>query len=221
MKVIISILIISLCSSLSFGQTALGGGISMLKAFGVKPPYLGGHILAEFPVDESTSYYGKFSFYAKQHGINELVYADAIDINTTPSLIEVNSRATFNYITVEGGRRFYFGNGYDFGFAPYGGTHLLAAFNSASMSIDKYDESKYRLQTGQNNETKGNVFSLAFGLSGGIKNDFSWGTLYLEASFDYAILGIPSNQAAANAYQQLGSPLLFTFAFGYKKNLFF
>ena len=220
MKAIISILFIGLFSSLSFGQTALGGGASMLKTFGVKAPYIGGHIIAEFPVDESTSYYGKLSIYAKQKGNNEPIYADAIDFNTTPSLIEVNTRPTFNYITVEGGRRFYFGNGYDFGFAPYGGTHLLVAFNSASMQIDDYDQSLYRLQTG-GQELKGSVFNLAFGLSGGIKNDFSWGTLYLEASFDYAILGVPSNQAAVYAYNQLGGPLLFTFAFGYKKNLFF
>ncbi len=219
MKVIISILFIGIFSSFGYGQFAIGGGASMLKAFGVKAPYIGGHILAEFPVDESTSYYGKVSIYAKQKGDNALIYADAIDINTTPSLIEVNTRPTFNYITVEGGRRFYFGNGYDFGFAPYGGTHLLAAFNTASMTVDNYDQTKYRLQSGQ--EMKGNVFNLAFGLSGGIKNDFSWGTLYLEASFDYAILAVPSNQTAVAAYNQMGSPLLFTFGIGYKKTLFY
>lgn len=219
MKVIVSILFIGLISSFSFGQTALGGGVSMLKAFGVKTPYIGGHFIAEFPVDESTSYYGKLSIYAKQKGLNEPTYADAIDFTTSPSLIEVNTRPTFNYITIEGGRRFYFGNGYEFGFAPYGGTHLMAAFNTATMSVDDYDKSLYRLQG--ENELKGNVFNLAFGLSGGIKNDFSWGTLYFEASFDYAILGLPSNQTAVYAYNQLGSPLLFTFAFGYKKNLFF
>ncbi len=221
MKVIISILFVGIFSFIGFGQTALGGGFSMLKAFGVRAPYLGGHFLAEFPVDESTSYYGKLSVYAKQKGLSEVVYADAIDINTMPSMIEVNTRSTFNYITIEGGRRFYFGNGYDFGFAPYGGTHLLAAFNSAKMNVDNFDETKYRLQNGQGQEMKGNIFNLAFGLSGGIKNDFSWGTLYLEASFDYAILAVPSNQIAVSAYNQMGSPLLFTFALGYKKNLFF
>jgi hypothetical protein len=218
MKAILSILFIGLFSSISFGQAAFGGGVSVLKAFGVKAPFVGAHILAEFPSDEYVSYYGKVSFYGKQSGKNFPIYADAISINTYPSLLEVDTKTTFNYTTIEGGRRLYFGNGYDFGFAAYGGTHLMAVFNSSKVAIGDYDKSLYRLQTGQ--EEKGSVFSLAFGLSGGVKNDFSWGTLYFEASFDYAILAFPSNQTAINGYDQFGSPLLFTFALGYKKNLF-
>lgn len=219
MKAILSILFVGLFTTISFGQTALGGGFSMLKAFGVKAPYFGGHILAEFPVDEYASFYGKVTFYGKQTGENFPVYADAINFNTSPSLLEVDTKTTFNYTTIEGGRRLYFGNGYDFGFAPYGGTHLMAIFNTSKVEIGDYDKSLYRLQSGQ--ESKGNVFNLAFGLSGGVKNDFSWGTLYFEASFDYAILAFPSNQTAVNGYEQFGSPLLFTFALGYKKNIFF
>lgn len=219
MKIIISLLTVFSFSVAGFSQFTIGGGPSLLKAFGVKSPYYGFHILGEYPVDDQTSYYGKLSFYGKQLGLNTLVYGEAIDvINTTPSVIEINSRQSFNYTTIEGGRRYYFGNGYDYGFAAYGGTHLLAAFNQIRQNTDNYDKSKYRLKDG--GDTRGNIFNLAFGLSGGIKNDFTWGTLYLDASFDYSIIAVPSNQIAVDGYNQLGSPLLFSFGIGYKKTIY-
>lgn len=219
MKLLLSILSVCILSGSVYSQIAIGGGPSLLKAFGVRAPYYGGHIFFEKPTDDQTSYYGKLSVYAKQEGQNSVTYANAIDFTTNPQQIQVNSKPTFNYTTLEGGRRFYFGNGYDYGFSAYGGTHILAAFNSAKLSTDKFDNKKYQLATG--NDTKGFIFNLAFGLSGGIKNDFAWGTLYLDVSVDYAILQVPSNQLAVDSYRDFGSPLLFTFGIGYKKNLYF
>lgn len=217
MKIIFSFLIAAFACTFSYSQFSIGGGASLMKAFGVKSPYYGAHILGEFPVDESSSYYGRVGLYAKQTSQNFLMGASAIDPNTAPQAIDVNAKLSFSYITLEGGRRFYFGNGYDYGFAPYGGTHLMAIFNPVKLNTDNYDKSKYRLITP---DTKGSVFNLAFGLSGGVKNDFSWGTLFFDVSFDYLILAQQSNEVAYNGFQQFGSQVLFTFGLGYRKSIF-
>lgn len=216
MKIIISLTAILLFATAGHSQFAIGGGPSLLKTFGVKSPYYGATIIGEYPIDEQSSYYGRLGFYAKQQGQSTLINAIAIDPMTSPQVMQINARQTFNYITIEGGRRFYFGNGYDYGFAPYGGTHLLAAFNQIKQATDSYDKSKYAVEGGE----RGSIFNLAFGLSGGVKNDFTWGTLYFDVSFDYFILSQPTNQIAVNGYNELGGPLLFTFALGYKKSIF-
>jgi hypothetical protein len=217
MKILALILTTCLMSNVSLSQFAIGGGPALLKAFGVQQPYVGFQVMGEYPIDEQSSYYGKVSFYGKHKGVSTLVAVNAIDFNTQPSFLEINSRNSFNYTSVEGGRRYYFGNGYDYGFAPYGGTHLMAVFNTAKLLTDDYDKSKYQLNT---TESKGNIFSLAFGLSGGLKNDFAWGTLYFDASFDYFILLQSTNDVATNAFNEHGSQLLFTFGLGYKKTIF-
>jgi hypothetical protein len=217
MKIIISsFLLIFAFVSVSYSQFSIGAGPSMIKAFGVPSPFGGFHLLGEMPVDDQSSYYGKISFYRKQTGSNMQAYAEAIDLETVPNPLLVNLKQSYNYTTIEGGRRYYFGNGYDYGFAPYGGTHLMLIFNQSKMSSD-FDKSKYKIP---DFEERGNMFNLAFGLSGGIKNDFSFGTIYLDASFDFALISVPSNQTAVNGYQEFGSQLLFTFALGYKKTIF-
>ena len=217
MKILFSILVSACFFTTTYSQFSIGGGPSLLKAFGVRSPYYGFHILGEMPVDESSSYYGKLAFYAKQTSPTFLVGGSAIDFNTDPQAIDIYGKQTFNYITIEGGRRYYFGNGYDYGFAPYGGTHILAAFNQTKIVADRYDASKYSLF---NTETKGSLFNLAFGLSGGVKNDFAWGTLFFDVSFDYFILAQPTNQLAIQGYNQFGSQVAFSFGLGYKKTIF-
>ncbi len=217
MKILFSLLAVFFFSTAGFSQFAIGGGPSLLKAFGVKSPYIGLNIIGEFPIDEQSSYYGKIGYYGKQKGTSALINVYAIDLTTSPQVLTVNAQQTFNYITIEGGRRYYFGNGYDYGFAPYGGTHLMAVFNQVSQTTDDFDKSKYAMDGG---DERGSIFNLAFGLSGGIKNDFAWGTLYLDVAFDYFILSQATNQTAVNGYNELGSPLLFTFGIGYKKSIF-
>lgn len=221
MKILFSVLVTFCFGTAAFSQFAIGGGPALLKAFGVKSPYIGLSVIGEVPMDEQSSYYGKLGYFGKQQGANALIYAYAIDVNTAPQVLSINSRQTFNYITIEGGRRYYFGNGYDYGFAPYGGTHLMAVFNQITQTTDNFDKSKYTLNgTGTGSESRGSIFNLAFGLSGGLKNDFAWGTLYLDVAFDYFILSKATNQAAVNGYNELGSSVLFTFGVGYKKSIF-
>lgn len=217
MKLIFSALAVFFCGTAAFGQFAIGGGPSMIKAFGVKSPYVGVNVIGEYPLDEQSSYYGKFGFYGKQTGKNTVINAYALDLMTSPQVLPVNAQLTFNYITIEGGRRYYFGNGYDYGFAPYGGTHLMAVFNQATQKTSEFDRSKYAIDGA---EEKGSIFNLAFGLSGGVKNDFAWGTLYFDIAFDYFILSKATNNMAVYSFNELGSQVLFSFGLGYKKTIF-
>lgn len=218
MKKIISAFVLILIINTAYSQISIGGGASMLKVFGVPAPYAGMHLLVEYPVDDETSYFGRINFFGKQKGEPVYTYADAIDfVNTTPGQIPVSYQTTFNYTTIELGRRYYFGNGYDYGFGAYGGTQAMVAFNQAKVISSDYDKTKYRI-TGL--EPKGAVFSIAAGLSGGIKNDFTWGTLYLDGAFHYLFLGQSTNVTAANGFSEFGGQILFSFTVGYRKTIF-
>ena len=92
----------------------------------------------------------------------------------------------------------------------------MLAFNKVTQETDAFDDTKYRLQTGT--DMKGNIFNIALGLSGGIKNNFAFGTLYFDVSIDYFLASIPSNQLAQQT--NMYSPLLFSFSIGYKKDIF-
>lgn len=218
MKKILSIFILVLISSTSYSQFAISAGPAALYAFGVQPGYLGLQVSGEVPIDDETAYYGKISFYSKHKGENSLIGVNAIDPMTSPNYMLINSYYSMNYTTIEGGRRYYFGNGYDYGFAPYGGTHLMAIFNTIKVNPDSYDKSKYMLD--QNTELRGNSFSLAFGLTGGLKNDFAWGTLYIDGGFDYLIMNNSTNSTAQVGLSQFGSQLLFSISAGFKKIIF-
>lgn len=218
MKKKISLSILILVANITFGQISIGAGTSMLKVFGVPAPYAGMHLLVEYPVDDETSYFGRVNFFGKQKSAPVATFADAIDfVNTTPGQIPVTYQTTFNYTTIELGRRYYFGNGYDYGFGAYGGTQAMVIFNRAKILASDYDETKYRI-TGL--DTKGAIFSIAAGLSGGIKNDFTWGTLYLDGAFDYLILGQSTNQTAATGFSDFGGQILFSFTLGYRRTIF-
>jgi len=217
MKKIFSLLIFAGLVIPASAQVAVGGGASLLKSFGSTPAYGGMHLLVEVPTDDQTSYYGKLGIFLKNKQDDGTVSVEAIDPSVTFPVIQViNKMETFNYTTLEGGRRYYFGNGYDYGFSAYGGTHFMLAFNRVTQSTDAFDDTKYRLPDGA--ETQGNIFNLALGLSGGVKNTFTFGTLYFDVSLDYFLASIPSNSVAQNT--GMYSPLLFTFSLGYKKDIF-
>jgi hypothetical protein len=121
-----------------------------------------------------------------------------------------------NYTIIEGGTRYYIGDGYDSGFGAYGGGNVSALFNTIKRTYGDYDQSLYQLNTTE--VAKGSIFNVGFGLCGGVKNTFAGiGTLYFDAGFSYLILSIPSsNSISTNMY----TPLLFTFNFGFRKEFY-
>lgn len=217
MKKIINFFILLFISiPFSYSQITIGGGPSLQKTFGVQAPYYGAHIMIEKATDEYQSFFGRFNFYGNQYSRSSLVNVEAVDPSVTPSVLQVNARYSFNYIGFDGGKRFYFGNGFNYGFAPYGGALISGYFNSIKIDAD-YDKSKYLLANGSG--SKGSIFTIAFGLNGGLKYDFQWGTLYFDAALFYSIIAIPSNELARSGFYELGGPLLFNFGIGYKKTL--
>ncbi len=199
-------------------QFGANGGISMLKAFGTPKPYLGLHIGGELPRDANVTLYGRVATYLKQEeATTNSTFVEARDPLTNPYYMTVNYRSSFNYTTIEGGTRYYLGDGYDSGFGAYGGTNVMIAFNTVKRVYDDYDQAKYKLST--NEQSKGNIFNLGFGLGGGLKNTFAGvGTLYFDASFSYLLISTASNATAAST--NMYSQLLFSFNLGFRKEFY-
>lgn len=210
---------IVMLSFLSNAQFGLTGGVSVLKAFGTPKPYIGFHFGGEVPRDDQVSIFGRISFYAKQkETIPQQTFVQAIDQSTTPYSMTVNYVNSMNYTIIEGGNRYYIGNGYDSGFGAYGGGSLLMIFNTVKRKYDDYDQSKYVLYDPQE-MPKGSIINLGFGLGGGIKHTLAGvGTLYLDANFSYLIYSRASNTTAASVSNF--SQILFAFNLGFRKDFY-
>ncbi len=205
--------IISLAAS---AQVGLSGGASILKAFTPGKPYAGLNFGVEIPRDDEVTFYLKLGTYFKQQDQDPTpILLEARDQNTSPYAIQVNGKYSFNYLTLEGGTRYYLAGTYDYGFGFYGGTAIMAAFNKVSLELDPYDETLYMSPS----ETKGNIFNFGVGLAGGFKYTFpSVGTFYVEPSATFLALQIASNETANLGYR--GSPLIFTVHVGFRKDLY-
>jgi hypothetical protein len=78
--------------------------------------------------------------------------------------------------------------------------------------------SKYQLPI--NELPKGSIFSLGFGLSGGVKNTFAGvGTAYFDLGFSRVIMNNTSN-LTAESVNGLYSQLFFTFCLGFRKDFY-
>jgi len=218
MKNIGLVLALLILGNYSNAQFGLSGGVSMLKGFGIPQPFVGFHIGGELPRDDQNSIYGRISFYAKQtETISSTTMLTANDLLTIPYNINVAYKSSMNYTVLEGGNRYYIGDGYDSGFGAYGGGNFMIMFNSVKRNYDDYDETKYSLPVTET--PRGSIFSVAFGLNGGVKHTFAGvGTLYGDAGFGYVLIGKPSNGTAQTT--NLYSNLLFTFSIGFRKEFY-
>ena len=217
------VLIISIVGiSSAQAQFGLSGGTCLLKGFGTAKPFVGLQIGGEMPRDDFASLFGRISFYGKQwQGLTNTTYVEAINMNTTlPSTQTITYDNSMNYTVIEGGNRFYIGDGYDSGFGAYGGGTLQAIFNTVKRDYNygSIDMSKYQLPI--NELPKGSIFSLGFGLSGGVKNTFAGvGTAYFDLGFSYVIMNSASNSTAGSV-NGMYSPLFFTFCLGFRKDFY-
>jgi hypothetical protein len=206
-------------------QFGISGGLSTLKGFGTPKPYVGMHIGAEIPRDDQISFYGRASFYLKQMqqfdpGQNQLL-VQSYDPTSPVQFQFITYDQSFNYTVLEGGNRYYIGEGYDSGFGAYGGGNASIIFNSVKRKYDwgTVSEADYYLPSSE--LPKGSVFNLGFGLEGGVKYTFSGlGTLYFDTGFSYLVIGYPSNATASSASVSMWTPLMFSFNFGFRKDLY-
>lgn len=214
MKQLVFILILMI-SPMTFSQVGINVGMNGLLAFGNPKPYGGFHIGAEIPRNERMSYFARISHMIRQKGKDSIsLNATAIDlVNTTPNVLPVKGVNSLNYTTLEGGTLFYIGNGFDYGFAGYGGTGVALVFSQVKTIYEKFDESKYRID----GTTDGSIFSIAVGARGGVKYSFPrFGTLYFEADLKLIALSMTST---SGLYAPQYKPLLFGLTLGYRKDI--
>lgn len=217
-KNILVIIVLMMGTNVALAQFGLSGGVSMLKGFGVPKPYIGMHIGGEIPRDDQITMYARLSLYAPQQEQNKgYTLVTATDPATTPYSQTITYTPTFNYTIIEGGTRYYLGNGYDSGFGAYGGSTIMLALNSVKRKYGDYDQAKYELPMGE--LSKGTIFNLGFGLGGGVKNTFAGiGTVYFDMNLAYMVLSTASNATAQNT--NLYSQLLFSFNLGFRKEFY-
>jgi hypothetical protein len=218
MKKLIAIFGLIFLGNTASAQVGLSGGFNILKGFGTPKPYVGMHLGVEIPRDDANSIFGRVSFYGKQREeFKSTTYVTAINPSTNPYSLNVGYQSSMNYTILEGGNRYYIGDGYDSGFGGYGGGSVMLIFNSVKRNYDDYDQTLYTLPTTE--LPKGSIFNLGFGLNGGLKYTFAGiGSIYSDASFAYMILGQASNATASNT--TLYSNLIFTFNVGFRKELY-
>lgn len=216
MKTVIIIFILAL-NTVAFGQYSISGGPSMVIAFGAPKPYYGLHLGVEIPNDDEQTLYGRFTYLFKQYENNSTnVYL----LSTNPSGgvgIYTSYRPSMDYFILEGGKRYYFGDGYESGMSFYGSTNVSFIFNSVKKNYGDFDRSKYSLPVGE--QEKGTIFNIGFGLSGGAKYNISnIGTIYGDLGLSYLVLSKASNATAQNT--QLYRSILFSFSIGFRKDLY-
>ena len=220
MKKLLLITVVIIQVNITFAQFGISGGMSVLKSFTVPTPYFGLHIGGELPKDDQLSFYGRATYYFKQmeDQVNQL-YLFSTD-PAAPGVL-INYQNSMNYTILEGGNRYYIGNGYDAGFGGYGGGNMMLIFNTVNRNYDygNVDQSKYPLPSTE--IPKGSIFNLAVGLGGGIKyTAAALGTFYFDLSAAYMILSQASNPTAQGVVNTLYSPLIFNFSLGFRKDLY-
>lgn len=198
-------------------QFGISGGMSVLKSFRVPKPFFGFHVGGEIPRDDQLSFYGRLTYSFKQR---EQDSTSTILYNSTfTNSKQVNYVNAMNYVMIEGGNRYYIGNGYDADFGAYGGGNLMLIFNTVNREYGDYDKTQFQLP--QNEMVKGSIFNLAVGLAGGVKYTFAGiGTAYFDAGLGYMIMSTASNPTAESVASTLYSPLIFNFALGFRKDLY-
>ncbi|TNE54426.1 MAG: hypothetical protein EP338_07500 [Bacteroidetes bacterium] len=217
-KLIVSTLLI-LALTPGIAQMGLMVGSSFVKPFGQEGIFPGFHIGLELGQDDVQSFYGKFSFLpAKSFDLTNGVFAYAKDATTVPYSLVLDAEERFNFTVLEFGKRFYFGEGYDSGFSPYGGSNMQLIFNKVKLNVtDTYDQDKYQID-GAESDRIGSIFGLYLGLNGGLKKSFYFGTIYLDLGMSYALFAVPSNNVASQT--ENFKSLLFNFGLGFRKDFY-
>jgi hypothetical protein len=205
------IFFVTLLTSNSWAQLTLGGGLHSAAAFGDQV-YPGMHLLGEYFQDNESSMYAKVGLTFSRN-LADIQYTNLTPIDLTqPS---GSTGVTFNYTTIELGKRAYFSKDPEYGLALFGGTNMTLSFNRIALA--EYDKTRYSAT----NAISGSVMGFALGLNGGIQNTSYFGTIYFDTGLSYILMALPSNAVAgeilqSGAYKQL----YFVFNVGFKRNLF-
>ena len=196
----------------SFGQVSLFGGGSMLLGFGSGKPWGGLHIGAEIPRSDAVTFYARYTYHFRNTERDSSIYqVEAVDPDFGfTNVYDTKGVTKMDYHIIEGGTRYYIGNGFDYGFGAYGGTSVMLMFNTIKVG---FGDPQFK----DNKSRNGSIFSIAVGVGGGIKYSLDrFGTLYLDASVNYKILNQASQQYVSG---ELFSNLIFNFNLGIRKDI--
>ena len=200
----------------TFAQFSLSGGASFLKGFRKDTkPWFGIHVSGEIPRDDQVSFFLRYTYHFKQKSkdtTSALLYP--IDpLNPVP--LNWGARTAMDYHIIEGGTRYYIGDGFDFGWSAYGGTNFMLVFNSVKTAYNDYNTSLYRED--EDNNQNGIIFGLGVGLSGGVKYTAPiYGTFYLDAGLNYMLFAQKNHTMVPS---DLFSSLIFSLNLGYRRDL--
>ena len=208
MKNLVLLLVLFMLNTVC-AQVSILGGPSSAFPFGTGTSYVGLHLGLEVPRDDAVSFYGKFT-----HQFSQVKPYINYDNNESDVF-----QTRMNYNIIEGGTRYYLGNGFDYGFAAYGGSTIKLIFNNVKSN---YDMTQYAPTSVLNTNVKSSVFSVAFGLGGGVKYSFPrFGTIYCDLDLFYSLIQVESSQGViANLYNNnQWRQLVFGCSIGYRKDL--
>ena len=122
-------------------QVSVNAGTGFSSGFTSDNPgvFLGFHLGAEVPRNNDVTFYGRIShFLARKESTSFSTYAEAIDLTTSPYTILVDYTSSTNYTSIEGGTRYYLGNGFDNGFSVYGGSNMALLFYGVKRNYDDF-----------------------------------------------------------------------------------
>jgi hypothetical protein len=215
-KLILPIFLVMLVFSAK-SQVGLMIGPGLNYGFGSGQLFKTLNLGVEIPRDENASILIR-AYASLKNSKADSTYAEAIDLMTSPSVVMVKIKNGVTQFGIQGGtRRYFIGSNFDYGFGLYGGTVFDFSFYKLSTKvIDPIDVNAYRLQS----SNSGSVFLLSFGLQGGVKKQFAFGTIFTDLSLSYAIVAAGSAKLSGDAGSQV-SALNFGFTIGYRKDLFF
>ncbi len=219
MKLIIAFTVLFFSHTV-FSQTGISVGGSIINGFGSQKYLPGINLGVEIPRDNESSFFIRASFTSRSKS-TETVLFQAIDPLTSPVVKNGVSDFKNGMFNLEGGTRYYFGEGYDSGMALYGGTIVMLNTNGVvRKEASGVDETKYEFvnSLGEPYPQKGRIVSLNIGLNVGFKKHIGVGMVFFDVTAAYSILGLSSNDLA-NEYGTF-SPLIFAFNLGFRRDLY-
>jgi hypothetical protein len=215
-KILLPIILVIMSFSAK-AQVGLMIGPGLNYGFGSGQLFKTLNLGVEIPRDENASIIIR-AYASLKNSKMDSTFAEAIELGTSPSVLMVNVKNGVTQFGIQGGtRRYFIGSNFDYGFGLYGGTVFdFSLYKLSTKLISPIDVNAYRLQT----SNSGSVFLLSFGLQGGVKKQFAFGTLFTDLSLSYAIVAAGSSKLSGNASTQV-SVLNFGFTIGFRKDLFF
>lgn len=201
-----------------FAQYSITGGTGIFNSFGAGRNFYGMELGLEYSDIEDESIWGRISFYPSvENRTSHPILAFSNDQLSTDTFY---LRSKSNYLQLSGGSRYYIGDGYDVGIGAYGGYKFSLLLFSVRNELQGYEEVKENFPKPNEYYEKSQVIFLTVGLNGGVKYSIPrFGTLFLDGSVDYGILGQFTNPGYAYS-DMFNANIFFSMSLGVRKTIF-